>query len=256
MKISIAMGYKDRLPQLDYTLHTISSFKFDGEIIICDDFSKPDQSPKLLLPKYEKLDIKIVYLLYKYTNPCIAYNQAFRACNGDIIIIQNPECFWVGDIASACREALIEKRYLSFACLSVSKENTGALWANQIHKSSLQGNWYSHSKHRPLAFHFCTAILKKDFDEFLKGGFDERFADGYDYDDTEFVYRIRAEHFNIQHIDEPSVVHQWHPKFWQDKSSPAFRHLLNENKTLYESLQKGYSSKEYIGVYPNEKSDK
>jgi len=109
MKVSVAMGYKDRLKQLEYTLRSLERFSFDGEIVICDDFSTAEENPALLISKYPTLDIQVVHPEKKYLNPCMAYNTAFSACTGDVIIVQNPECFWTGNISKICEEQLSKR---------------------------------------------------------------------------------------------------------------------------------------------------
>jgi hypothetical protein len=68
--------------------------------------------------------------------------------------------------------------------------------------------WYNHSIYRPAAYHFVSAITKKNMDKL--NGFDERYSNGIGFDDDEFLYRIKLLGLDVQIHDEPFVIHQWH----------------------------------------------
>ena len=70
------------------------------------------------------------------------------------------------------------------------------------------GCWHSHSRHYTL-IPYCAAISKEDMD--VLGGYDERFVKGVGYDDYEFIDRVKNLGLKTQLIDNPCVVHQWHP---------------------------------------------
>lgn len=53
-------------------------------------------------------------------NPCIPYNIGFELCKGDIIIIQNAECFHVGNILQYLIDNLNENDYITFSCFSTN----------------------------------------------------------------------------------------------------------------------------------------
>lgn len=247
------MTYKDRLPQLLHTLNTISQFGFLGEIIICDDFSEESQKANIAIPKFQNLDIKVVYPSKKYNNPCMAYNEAFRNCSKDIIILQNPECCWMGNIAKYVQEHIAPKKYITFACLSIPKAETFALQNNKISNIldvEHLSKWINHSKKRPCCFHFCAAILKSDLENYLQGGFDEQFADGVCFDDTEFIFRIRKERFTTSVIDDPFVVHQWHPKTWKSTLEGSYEASYAKNQDLFKLTVTTYKTQDYKGKFP------
>jgi GT2 family glycosyltransferase len=86
--------------------------------------------------------------------------------------------------------------------------------------------WYNHSNYRPEAFHFCSAITKKDLYDL--GGFDERYADGYAWDDNELVHRIKLKKMNIDFIDNKVALHLWH--YGNDENRTTFDlHSRNQN---------------------------
>ena len=59
----------------------------------------------------------------------------------------------------------------------------------QARDGFLSNCWYNHSIHSPRHLHFTTAISKKALKELR--GFDERYEFGMDYDDNEFIFRIK-----------------------------------------------------------------
>lgn len=253
MNISVAMAYINRLPQLRYTLSTFELFKFDGEVVICDDFSASAEDPRSLISEFPSLNIRVVTPPRKAQNPCVAYNTALSACTGDAVIIQNPECCWVGDIAAACRARLRDSVYLAFGCLSIPKGQTDLLHAGEVAADHTSGKWYNHSVYRPTAYHFCTAVLRRDLNRYLGGGFDERFAEGCDFDDDEFVYRVRAAGFGVEFLDSPYVIHQWHPKSWLGALGALYTSGHARNKALLAEVQATFSTLSYAGKLPKPK---
>ena len=91
--------------------------------------------------------------------------------------------------------------------------------------------WYNHSEHQPRGLHFCSAIYKQDLMSTMWGGFDERFAMGYCYDDDEFAFRAKK-NLNFSIVDEPYVEHQWHPKYNNDWD------LTVKNEKIFKKLTK------------------
>ncbi len=123
MKISIVMAYYNRKQQTIFTLDTISKSKHqDYEVIIVDDGSSSENRLEDVIYKY-KFPIKLIRiepLNKKWINPCIPYNIGFKHASGDIIIIQNPEVCYIGDIISYVNNQLYNKHdmYLSFRCFA------------------------------------------------------------------------------------------------------------------------------------------
>lgn len=217
------MAYYNRLDLLRHSLKTFSLSKIkDFEIIVVDDFSNPDQSPKILIEEFPNLNLKIIEMSEVaeskyYCNPCIPFNEGFRNSTGDKIIIQNPECSHYGDILDYVNYNLSDDNYLCFHCFASSKEQLSELHSDNIidtdNSSPLHPNgncWYVHEEHRPIAWHFTTAISRENLK--LLNGFDERLAYGRCSDDVELLYRINHLGLNIEFVNEPFVVHQWHPR--------------------------------------------
>ena len=263
-KISIVTAYYNRRKLLHNTLKTIEQSKHKDlvEIIIVDDNSNEnnriDDFPGLF-----KLDIKIIRIEQKdkwWINPCIPFNIGFKAAQNEIILIQNPECIHVGEIIEYTLNNIQDNMYLNFACYSVDEFKTNEI--NKINFSSPNYNntlgrllhplvnrsvnidgetaWYNHSIYRPHMLHFCSAIMKKDLDDL--GGFDERYALGIAYDDNDFLLRIKRKNMNIQIVDRPYVIHQFHgvtqygaKQQYVQKNSLIYQNVLKEDSTKYKA---------------------
>jgi|688.fasta_scaffold563346_2 GT2 family glycosyltransferase len=235
--ISMVMSYYNRLRQFDFTLSTIAQSAYKNyEIVIVDDFSDQDHDPSILQKKYSQINIRIIRMkdVYDhkwYINPCIPYNVGFRASQGSAIIIQNPECCHVGDVLSHCAANVTDQVYLSYHCWSCTKDDLKLLHDNQPldYQYKPKATWYNHQIHRPESFHFCTALTRQNLK--MLNGFDERFAQGFSYDDTEFIQRVKNLGLKIDFVANPHVVHQPHPK------SLKFNDAKIDNKALYFSLK-------------------
>jgi GT2 family glycosyltransferase len=245
MKISIVIAYYNRKKQLLKSLESIWHYG-NPEIIIIDDGST------------ERIDdiegIKLIRIEPEekwYSNPCIPFNIGLSKAEGDIIIIQNPECIHIGNILSYCKK-LIPDTVFSFAAysldfpleydnynLSVLKNFIMSL--PQQRQVSHQG-WYNHSIYRPEALHFCNAFMREDIERI--GGFDERYANGICFDDNDLVVRIRRAKMKIDIIDNPFVIHQQHER-------TDYAHLWNKRMINFGIFEK--AGKETCIKPPNNK---
>ncbi len=254
--ISIAMGYFNRKEQLLYTLETLKYSKLKNfEVVIADDASNDFNRLEDIINGYDfKIRIIRVTSEYKeekcYKNPCIIYNFAFELCKSESIIIQNPECCHIGDILSYVNTNLEDNAYIVFSCLSMIKPDYNKLlhntykgnnesFDNFIKQISPINNtcppWYSHPQFRNAGYHFTTAIKKKDLDRI--DGFDNCMAFGYWYDDDQFIYNIKKHDMKVKllapKIDSSYLmsIHQWHPKFTNNRND--FAVLRNKNSNIF-----------------------
>ena len=254
--ISIITAYYNRKNLFINTLESLikTSYKGDYEVIAVDDGSIPKERLEDLIPRFPFL--KIIYIEPSekwYHNSCIPFNIGFKAAQGDKIIIQNPECLHFGDILAYTEKTLNEKICLSFACFSLDKTTTNNICNLVQNKASIkdiveknnhvvkldgESGWYNHSKFRPEAFHFCTAISRKNIKDLA--GFDEVFSLGIAYDDNELIWRIKKKGLIISFVDDEIALHQNH----YSPSSSSFENrtykelLTNQNKRLYNSYTK------------------
>jgi len=256
--ISIVTAYHNRKKLFVKTLESFQKSIFsDFEVIAVDDCSHEDERLEDLTEKFPFL--KVIRLEKKnkwYVNPCVPFNIGFKHASGDKIIIQNPECLHADDILNFVNENLMENNYLSFACYSLSEIQTSAVLQLNEFKGFINPStykkisvvndgdegWYNHSQYRPKAYHFCTAITKKDLEEL--GGFDERFGTGFAFDDDEFIHRVRLK-LNVIFIDELVSLHLWH--YWNSDKATAtnkinmdtkFWELWNKNNYLFNYVTK------------------
>lgn len=249
MKISIVTAYYNRRQLFFNTLKTIekSKHKDDIEIIVVDDASKNEHRIEDFVDIFD-LNLKIIRIEQAnkwWSNPCMPFNIGFKEATNDVIIIQNPECLHFGDVIDYTLNNIQENIYLNFGCYSVDGKVTNEITKhinqvgrilNPLNNRAIRADgdiaWYNHSKFRPHMLHFCSAIMKSDLDDL--GGFDERFAKGIGFDDNEFLERIKRKRMDIQIIDRPFVVHQFHglssyytdPKF--KKNHMLYNQMLHE----------------------------
>ena len=219
--ISIAMAYKNRKVQLIKTLESIESQSYkDIEVIVVDDASDPEQKVADLQSRFPFLTV-ITVQANPYKNPCIVYNTAFSMCSGEVIIIQNPECLHVGELIQSVAENIDDSRYLSYACYNVGEKDIEKLYNAENKKDFILSlpqefnqsrgdaiTWYNHSHYRKVDFHFTTAVTRKNLESI--NGFDERYKYGMEFDDNEFLDRIKRKGLEIVNIDDPFSVHQYH----------------------------------------------
>ena len=235
--ISIVCTYHNRKSQFIATLNTIkfqieNSDLEDVEVICVNHNSGEENNIDVLSKDFNFL--KVINLNTDTKNPCIPYNVGFSNTVGDKIIIQNAECCHIGNIIQKTSERLNEDNYLSFACYSTdlstsnliksitSSYNEGLVEAikNKVYSLPQRGpvflgnSWYNHSRFSPRNLHFTTAITKNNLDR-LKG-FDERYANGMDYDDDDFIMRVNRLNLEIVNIDDPFSVHLYHTSSYSD----------------------------------------
>jgi len=222
------MAYYDRQEQLNRTMASIrKSAITDYEVIIVD-----DASPVPVVCEGAKI-IRIEPKDKWYHNPCIPFNLAFKHATGNIIIIQNPDCMHSGDILLHAYNNAKSGTYLSYGCYAINKEETEAL-RKGIYPSVYdkrfgvadRNGWYNNATHRPVGYHFCCAITRKDLD--IVGGFDERYAHGISFDDDDLVYRINDKGIKINIINRPFVIHQYHTPFTYNKAGWKELHAINK----------------------------
>lgn len=240
--ISVVMGYYNRLGLLRRSLSSFNS-SVNHEIIIVDDFSAPEHSLDNIRAEFPRLNIRVIKmaLLMKkknYCNPCVPYNVGFQHASGDKIVIQNPECFHVGDVLGTVQEYLTDDIYINFNCYAGTAEDSIRLDKREevTRVNGPMGRsecWYNHSEFNPTGYHFCNAITRNSLKEL--NGFDERFSMGLEYDDNELVHRIKKLGLRFNWVSDPYVIHQYHGKSIRNKMDPV---ATTHNKQLFADIQK------------------
>lgn len=265
------MAYYNRKKQ---TINTLNYFneaylKYNFEVIIVDDNSTDEHD---LTNIYKTYNYPIKYI--KITkeekgdriNPSVVYNKGFREAEGNMVIIQNPECIHVGDLLNLFKKNVTHDNYVAASCYNCASEelthellNDLSLINNVNFHNRNSFHWYNHPRFRPVHYHFCAAMMNDNLK--VLGGFDEDFADGHSYDDNEFLLSI--EHclkLDIKSVDieEGFVIHQWHGRDAENSvSENKINNLYNElidsklkkkvekNKLLYANLLKEHKKYNY-----------
>lgn len=128
-------------------------------------------------------------------------------------MIQNPECYHADNIIDFSYKLSMDNYYVTFSCYSLNKEkskNPESFSKYKFeNKAAFHGEagWYNHKDFRSTYYHFCS-LISKDTLKQLKG-FDQRYAFGNDFDDNEFLQRIKEIGISPG-ISDLVVLHQWH----------------------------------------------
>jgi glycosyltransferase involved in cell wall biosynthesis len=239
MKIVIVMTYFNRQYQLTKTLQSISQTKHrDFEVIIIDDCSEKMPS----IANYHFLISVYRTKNKKWIDGSPAYNLGILHAieeNPDIIILQNAETYHVGDVIKYVSDNIKDNNYISFGCYNLSKEFTfkkhdinAIIKNNNVHAVNNDNNaWLNHKTIRQMGYHWCSAITIENLTKL--NGFDERFCDGYCFEDDEFLARVKMMGLKVEITDFPFVVHQWHDRNYMPKN---WNQLFNLNKKLYNEI--------------------
>ena len=93
------------------------------------------------------------------------------------------------------------------------------------------GGWLNHYRGHFVAYHYLSAIYRKDLFEKMNGGFDEKFQYGIGCDDDEFIKRLIFNKFNFKiapfEKKYPFSIHLFHEKNEQIKNISI--HNININ---------------------------
>jgi glycosyltransferase involved in cell wall biosynthesis len=243
-KVVVVMTYFERPHQLRQTLKSIAKTAHTNyEVVIVDDCSRVGMEAAVGL--LEKSRITILHTTQKqWTNPEPAYNIGIYYAmlqKPDVVVLQNAECYHVGDVISDAAARTSEANYITYGCFSLDEANTfrthditALLQANEIGASrDGQCAWYNHPQYRPVALEFCAAISAKNMAAL--NGYDERLADGIGYGDDYLRERIKMLGLQIEITAPPApfVVHQWHERSQEHPNKAA---LVARNHTLCAQL--------------------
>jgi len=253
-RIVVCMPYYDRQYQLNKTLATMAQSKHtDFSVVIVDDCSPKD----IVLPDLP-FKVEVIKLWKKNWTNCapvhnIAFNKALEY-KPDIIIIQSPECYHVGDILEYADKNITDENYIAFGCYQINKEVTFSnhdinevvkrYWRKVDGDPKGEGynGWWNHPEVYPLPQYWCCAISANNL--IKMNGIDERFAAGYAYEDGHFIEQIKKMGLRIDIVGDLFVVHQWHNREYPRDTMI----LVERNRKLYLYLMglKDYRSYHYI----------
>lgn len=281
LKVSIVCAYHNRHKLMFKTLESIMMSKHKNiEIIIINDASSDIEQLKEGLKKFTQLVVKLINIPKEEKgdrhNPSIPFNIGFKHATGDIVIIQNPESYHIGDVIQYIINNIKYNQYLVFSAYNVSLEQSNEKFyqlkektlTNIVNESIIprQGGhlkWFHHKQHRPTYYHFCSAIYRENLN--ILGGFDETYRKGCCYDDDDLVFKVReVGKYNIISIppeNNPFIVNLYHPPSISTNAltgSNTFiksKILENENyfKNKVNSINKGFKYPRILHMYWNGK---
>jgi GT2 family glycosyltransferase len=236
------MAYYNRKRQFINTLESIaqSSIK-DIELILVDDASYPEERVDDLVDKYPFMRIVRVDRKDKwYVCNCMPTNRGIAEAKGDIIVLQNPECAHVGDVLKYIQENVTDDNFLSISTYAFNHNWLGRCkdiiknpYVFPQQRFTRDIGWYNHPVYRPVYFHFCAALTRKNMT--LLGGFDERYAMGIARDDVEFIDRVDRLGLKKDIPTKVCVVHQWHSKV-EHFHEGNYRNRIDRNRAIYTIL--------------------
>lgn len=265
------MAYHNRKPQCINTLNGFQKLYHDRtnfEVIIIDDYSNTEHKFSDELLKTFQFKIRYIYLTKEekgnLLNPSRTYNRGFAEATGKIIIIQNPECYHVGDILDYVITHLTPSDYFTFSCYNTYGTDISNFLINcenplqqileqsfykyppnctRAYKKSCGPEWYNHPIIHKKDYHFCSAIYKSKLD--LLGGFNRSLYYGLCYDDDVLLCEI-------QHIlkltvltvppEKCFVIHQYHEKFLGNQTHDETLRLIGLNNTIFNQMNNYYQS--------------
>jgi len=261
--ISVIMTTFNRNVQLYRTLRTIErSTVQDVEIIVVDDGGTEEERFDDLAMYRWRFPIRLTRLhtgKKTWVNPCVAFNIGIAQARGTVILIQNAECLHCGDVLRYALDNVDHNSFLSFSCYGINQETTQRLndisfsarspdLLNQISQSigaplyapttdaSING-WLNHPTIKPKFYHYAAALTRDGMARV--GAFDWQFADGFCFDDDDFLLRINAAGLTMSIVpaERGYVLHQWHPAPMQemiDSNYPRYLELHTLNKHRHE----------------------
>ena len=239
LDISVIMPYFHRPEQLKNTLDSYWHFYHkeaeDIEIILIDDGSPTEEARKILLrsgfphASYVRLDRE------KRGNPTVPFNMGVEMAKSPLLLLTNPENMHLGNVIDDAVENAKPNTYRCYACRTVRQAKFSDVMRDPMTFTlfaETPRGFYQHSRHSNRMIYFCALLTKETF---LKvGGIDEQYSDGYAWEDSDFVLRMREANINFEAVDSPEVAHQEHARF-PDSDGWARNHKIFKERWGRES---------------------
>lgn len=231
IKYTFVMPYFRRGKQFYNTLASLKFFygrRTDWNVVVVEDSKNNDQLHAIVRLFEDDIKIRIIKTGRKdLYNPSPAYNAGVRVASGEYIVLTSPECMHVSNVLSIFDQVFESspEAYAVAACQSGKNiegvyDGPGTIeWDHHM--------WYHHTQHHDMRYHFCSALFRDTY--IAIGGFDERYAEGYCFDDDSFRDRVASNGIPFALVDTAIVMHQEHDKGNVPKA------LWERNKALYES---------------------
>ena len=170
-------------------------------------------------------------------NPCVNYNIGFEYVRGGKVIIQNGEVCHVGDVVDYVHKHIDLNAYYAFDVSPSRDFSTNEyIYAQHplqisIYKEHLFANWYQHSVHRNVFYHFLTAMTIETFNKICEFSYDYSF--GSCFDDDDYILKIRANNITIKNVPHETEmvggIHLYHGYTVNITNTLAYTATANED---------------------------
>jgi len=239
-KISVVLPYWERPQALCDGLFSLSKHyrndsdqRDDLEVVVVDDGSPTKPARPVVMSADLGFVVKLVELPIKQgpLNPCVPINRGVERANGEFICLSNPEIVHRSPLLWEMRDTIRKlgpKTYVS-----------ALVWGLQ------SDSWHSHPVHASAFYHFLTMCRRDLF--IAANGFDERFRDGYCFDDPSFVQRMIEA--GAQFTWREDLIAD-HPQYGDSKHTQP-RELWDRNHDLFWSIYpnpKSYDGKQFTNA--------
>jgi hypothetical protein len=235
IKYSIIMPYYDR-PEIKFTLDSFAhyySYRKDIEVVIVEDsknFSLESLHKNLMeyIGIYQdKMNLLHVVDPKESFCPPSKYNIGVKMSSGTIIMLTNPETPHNFDLFEQLDKEDFSNKYIVCGCVSVKLiKDRGDYFRSDFEFFQ----WYQHSKHRNVRYHFCSVLSKDNYNKI--DGFDERYCKGFSFDDDNFLKRVEKGLLDIEVRDDLFVSHIEHDRRY-NISSDEIERLKDINRKLW-----------------------
>jgi len=220
-KVSVVTGHYNQKKLYINVLRSLlkSKYKNDIEVVVTDDGSDPDQRLDDVPAMFPELPIKLTTINKedkKWGNSSIAFNISIYKAEGEITILNSAECYHATDYIAYVIEHLQRSDYYTCKTFALTEEMSKDI-ENTIKTFPFEsvrmignvGGWYNHPVYHQANSHWGSAIYTDIMQEKI-GGFDERLAYGWGYDDWEMVTRIKRLGLRVSSPNDQLVLHQYH----------------------------------------------
>lgn len=249
--ISVCMSYYRRAGLLENTIESIiQQTQVPIELVVVND-DIPQQDIIDLCEEYKQskpiVNIKLLHTKrdYYFRNQNLCSNVAIKNASFDHIILQNPECVWVGDVAGGLLSLMTNttRPYFCCRCLSLSEQDnkdlTNLIDQNRLKIGDFNDRQEYVGKSNPRPFFFCCGMKRQDFIDI--GGFDERIKD-IAHDDDLLAFMVARNNFDIRILSDEQfyVLHQNHDRSNQQHAGTA--QAANRSYMVYQTIVKNILS--------------
>jgi hypothetical protein len=244
--LSIIMTACNRSNQVYKTLKTIEQSSFKNVHIIIVDDSDIDPIIHSMINGYPfYIDLISIRLENKnWINPVVNYNIGFKFIKGSKVVIQNSEVCHVGDVIGWVSKYITDNNYYSFDVKAINSFESN----NEIYNiNNLTINIYSrhdifkdntpwyHSRLNITNYHFLTAMTRNTFNLIKNFSYDYTF--GVDWDDNDFVLKIKSKNINIINVfhEENKIggIHLYHTSSYLKWVNVENNNKIFSSKMIY-----------------------